>query len=124
MRIKLLLVVFAAVAGAGASYALAAAAKGPDHPAPPCRPLHLHGVMASPSSFVVTIQKAGPKDVVTVGQVVTLTLGGPNQKIVADAEACSSGTGSTATLTTRHLNLHASPPPKKAATTTTTTTHS
>lgn len=122
MRLRVLLIVSAAVAGAGASYALAAATKGPDRPAPPCRPLHLHGVMASPSSFVVTVQKAGPKDVVTVGQVVTLTLGGTNQTVVADAEACSSS--STATLTTRHLNIHASPAPRKTTAATTTTTHS
>jgi hypothetical protein len=127
VKLKVLLLAAVGTAGVGASYALAASTKDP-HGAggPPCRPIHIHGTMASPSTFVITVQKAGPKDVVTTGQVVTLTVGGTGQTVVADAESCTTGTGTSATLTTRHVNVHVSPPPhaRRGTTTTTTTTTS
>ena len=126
MKLKLLVLLCVGVAGFGASYALAASSKGPHGEAgPACKPVHVHGTLASPSSFVITVQKAGPKDTVTTGQVVTVTLGGgAGQTVVADAEACVTGTG--ATLTGRHVNIHVSSPhpehPGHTTTTTTTTT--
>ncbi len=115
MKLKLLLLIVAGAAGVGASYAVAASTKGPNPPH--CRPVHFHGTMASPSTFVITVQKAGPKDVVTTGQVVTLTLGGSGQSVVADAEACATGTGPTATLAGRHVNIHVTPPAPPGKTT-------
>ncbi|MGH2935774.1 MAG: hypothetical protein ACRDL2_14850 [Gaiellaceae bacterium] len=126
MKLKLLLLLGVGVAGFGASYALAASTKGPHDgdKRPSCKPVHLRGTLASPSSFVLTVQK-GPKDTVTTGQVVTVTLGGgTGQTVLADAEACVTGTG--ATLTTRHVNIHVSTPhpehPGRTTTTTGTTT--
>jgi hypothetical protein len=126
MKLKLLLVVAAGLAGLGASYALAASTdKEPgnhDGNDRNCRPVHLHGTMASPSSFVITVQK-GSRDVFTTGQVVTVTLGGAGQTVIADAESCMTGTGTSSTLTTKHVNIHVKAPPRTTTTTTTTTTH-
>jgi len=117
VKLKLFGLVAVGVAGVGTSYALASSGKKP--PGPACRPINIHGTMASPSTFVITVQKAGPKNVVTTGQVVTLTVaGGTGQTVVADAQSCVTGTGPSATFTTRHVNIHVSPPPPPAKTTT------
>jgi hypothetical protein len=111
MKLKALFLVAVGAAGMGASYAVAASTKGPHDAGPACRPIHVHGTMASPSTFVITVQKAGPKNVVTTGQVLTLTVGGgTGQTVVADAESCTTGTGTSAIWTTRHVNVHVSPP--------------
>jgi hypothetical protein len=113
VKLKMVFLAAMAVAGLGASYALAAKGGGPGHdnkPAgdPACKHAHVHGTLAAPQSLTVTIAKAGKHDPFTPNQVVTVTLGATGQTVDVNAEGCTTD-GST--LTARHAELHAHPTP-------------
>jgi hypothetical protein len=116
MKLKLALLVVSAVAGGGASVALADHGGhdghgGPNGPA--CRPVHLSGTLAAQSLSLVVAK--GP----SAGTTVALALPAGAR---ANVEACSTGTGTAAVLTVRHVELNVQPPRPAPPTTTGTTT--
>lgn len=110
MKTRILLLPVLAVAGIGASYALA---NGGDHhngrlqgttTAGSCQRTHVHGTAASPQTFVVTVAKAGNGSSVAPGQVVTVSVGGAGQTVAVNVEGCLTGPSS---LAAREAELHA-----------------
>ena len=113
MKLKILSLAAMAVAGLGASYALAAKGGGPGHddkPAgdPACKHAHVHGTLAAPQSLTVTVTKAGKHDPFAPNQVVTVTLGATGQTVDVNAEGCATD---ASTLTAKKAELHAHPTP-------------
>jgi hypothetical protein len=112
MKLKLALLVTAALAGAGASVALA------DHgdhggKAPKCQEIHLTGTLAA-QTLSVAVTKAnhhGPAAGTTASVAVPA---GTRIKV----EACETGTGTAATFTLRSAELHFKAPKPAPATTT------
>jgi len=108
LRIPLLAVL--AIAGSGASYALADGGHGHHHggpggpPPPPCRHAHLVGTIA-PQTLTVTVTKSGPDGAFGTGQTATITIGSAGQLVRLDADGCSTGS----TLTVSEAELHAVP---------------
>ena len=127
MRLRILLLPLLALAGIGASYALANGGK-PHHgrfqgtttTAGSCQRTHVSGTSA-PQTFTVTVAKSGEDSSLAPGQVVTVTVGGTGQTVRVNVEGCLSGS----TLTAREAELHAfstAPPPTTSTPTTTTGT--
>jgi hypothetical protein len=102
MRLKiLLLAVF--VAGIGASYALADNGKHHgDHNG--CQEVHVRGTIA-PQTLTVTPSGKGEHSTAPAGTPVVLTVGGTGQTVRVNVEACSTGTGTTTSLSVRSLEL-------------------
>ena len=114
MKLKLALLVTAALAGAGASVALAD--HGGDKPkAPKCQEIKLDGTLAAGALSVAVTHSNhnGPAKGSTASVAVPA---GTRIRV----EACQTGTGTAATFTLRGAELHFKAP-KPAATTTSTT---
>jgi hypothetical protein len=116
MKLKLALFATAALAGGGASVALAD--HGGDHGnGPKCQEVHLTGTLAA-QTLSVAVTKAnhhGPAAGTTASVAVPA-----GTRI--NVEACQTGTGTAATFTLRGAQLHfKAPKPTTTATTTTTT---
>jgi len=113
VKLKILSLAAMAVAGLGASYALAAKGAKPNHDtkpadAPACQHAHVHGTVAAPQSLTVTITKAGKHNPFAPNQVVTVTLGATGQVVDLNAEGCATD---ASTMTAKHAELHAHPTP-------------
>lgn len=130
MKLKALLLVAFAVAGVGASIAVADNGRGNgdghgDHHG--CRATEISGTVA-PQTFTVTVTHAERHGSVPPGSTVVVTIGGAGQTVRANVNACASpgGTGTTATSTTpttvRSVDLRAFPTRSATTTTATTTT--
>jgi hypothetical protein len=112
MKLKLAVLVGAALAGTGSSVALADYTAHGDH-GKKCKAVHLNGTLAA-QSLSLTVAKGNRAAGVQPGTAVSLVLPAGAR---AKAEACSDGT----TLTLRHVEIEVKAP-KPAATTTTTQT--
>jgi hypothetical protein len=109
MKARILLLPVLAVAGVGASYALANGGE-PHHgafqattTAGSCQRAHLRGAAASPQTFVVTVTKAGDNNAVAPGQVVTVSVGQAGQTVAVNVEGCLTGPSA---LAAREAELH------------------
>jgi hypothetical protein len=113
VKIKILSLAAMAVAGLGASYALAAKGGGPGHDAKPagdpkCEHAHVHGAVAAPQSLTVTVTKADKHNPFAPNQVVTVVLGATGLVVDVNAEGCATD---ASTLTAKHAELRAHPTP-------------
>jgi hypothetical protein len=113
VKLKILSLAAMALAGLGASYALAAKGDKPNHdtkPAdnPACQHAHVHGTVASPQSLTVTVTKADKHNPFAPNQVVTVVLGATGLTVDLNAEGCATD---ASTLTARHAELHVHPTP-------------
>lgn len=118
MKLKLALLVVSLAAGAGASVALADHGGHGDHgdhhgDANACRPVHLSGTLAA-QALSLAVAKGS-----SAGTTVALSLPAGSR---ANVEACTTGTGTTAVLTVRHIDIHVAPPAPPTTTTAQTTT--
>jgi len=106
VKLKFLFLPIVALAGVGASFALAddGHRNGPGHG--PCQRAHLRGVIASPATFTVTVAKSAPDGTLTAGQVVTVSLGTSGRPVWVDVGGCANGSS----LIANEAELHAAPP--------------
>ena len=118
MKLKALLVMLVAVAGFGASYALAGDGHGHDSAASAnsCRRSGVLGTVAAPQRFTITIARAGRHSSLVEGQVVTVAVGSDGQQVRLLTEGC---VGTDGTLTVRSALLQARTPRSHGGTTTT-----
>jgi hypothetical protein len=121
VKLKALLVTLVAVAGFGASYALAGDGRGHDSAASAksCRRSGVLGTVAAPQTFTMTIMRAGRRSSLVEGQVVTVAVGADGQQVRLLTEGC---VGTDGTLTVRSALLQARTPRSHDGTTTTDTT--
>jgi hypothetical protein len=101
VKLKLVLITLVASAGFAASYALADNGNNQNGNGHGCHGA-LHGTMAAPQSFTVTVGKAGKHSGFKAGDVVTLSVGASGQNIRVVAEGC---TGTDGTMTVRGVEL-------------------
>ncbi|HTZ05672.1 MAG TPA: hypothetical protein VMB53_07945 [Gaiellaceae bacterium] len=127
MKARILFLPVLALAGLGASYALANSGK-PQHGkfqststtgTTSCRRVHAFGTASSPQTVVVTVTKSGPNGALAPGQVVTVAVGGAGQTVAASFDGCLTGASSVAG---RGVMLHAFTPRTTTGTTSTGTT--
>lgn len=107
MKLRILLFAVLAVAGAGASYALADG--GHQEQAgtnASCQRAHVTGLAAAPQTLTVTVARSGKDSPFAAGQVVTVSVGSAGQMVRVNVEGCVSGTS----LTGRGAELHAVSP--------------
>ena len=111
MKSRILLLPVIALAGVGASYALAD--NGGHHAkfqkfqtttGASCQRTHVHGTASAPQTFVVTVTKAGGGSSVSPNQVVTVSVGQTGQTVGVNVEGCLTGASS---LAAREAELHA-----------------
>jgi hypothetical protein len=112
MKSKILLLPVLALAGVGASYALAD--NGGHHPkfqkfqgtttGASCQRTHVNGTASAPQTFVVTVTKAGKGSSVSPNQVVTVSVGQAGQTVRVNVEGCLTGASS---LAAKQAELHA-----------------
>src|SRR3954453_16267477 len=114
MKLKLALLVTAALAGAGASVALAD--HGDHATGTKCQEIHLTGTLAA-GSLSVAVTHANHHGPAAGSTASVAVPAGTRIKV----EACQTGTGTAATFTLRGAELHFRAP-KPAATTATTAT--
>jgi hypothetical protein len=115
MKLKLALLVASAVAGGGASVALADHGHDAER-ATACTKVHLSGTLAAGSLSLVVAH--ANHDGAAAGSTVALVLPAGAR---ANVEACETGTGTAAVLTLRGAELHVSAPKPTVSTTTATT---
>lgn len=127
MKFKAVLLVVCAVAGIGASIALAdngnGNSQGDDHGdnGKACRDQHVSGTVG-PQTFTITVTKGEHHGSIAPGSTVVVTIGGTGQTVRANVEGCTGSTGTTTTaLTVRSVELKAAE--VKTTTTPTTTTN-
>jgi hypothetical protein len=120
VKLKALFVAAVAVAGFGASYALAGDGHGHDSAASAksCRRSGVLGTVAAPQTFTMTVTRAGRRSSLVEGQVVTVAVGTDGQQVRLLTEGC---VGTDGTLTVRGAVLQARTPRSNDGTTTTTT---
>jgi len=126
MKARILFLPVLALAGLGASYALANNGK-PQHgkfqststTGSSCQRVHGFGTASTPQTVVVTVTKAGPNGSIAPGQVVTVSVGGAGQTVAASFDGCLTGASSVAG---RSAMLHAFTPRTTTGTTSTGTT--
>lgn len=124
-----MLLVVCAVAGVGASIAVAdnGQGKGNDQgdKGEACRAQHITGTVG-PQTFTITVTKAGRHGSLAPGSTVTVTIGGTGQTVRATVGGCTApnGTTTTSTLTVREVDLKADDHHGTTTTTATTTTDS
>lgn len=106
MKLRVPLLALTALAGVGASYALADEGHGDHGPGSSCQRAHLLGTIA-PQTLTVTVAKSGPDGVFTVGQTVTVSIGSNGQLVRVNVGGCSNGSS----LTANEAELHALLPP-------------
>jgi len=103
MKARILFLPVLALAGLGASYALANNGK-PQHgkfqststTGTTCQHVHAFGTAATPQTVVVTVTKSGPNGAIAPGQVVTVSVGGTGQTVAAAFDGCLTGASSVA----------------------------
>jgi hypothetical protein len=126
MKARFLLLPVLALAGLGASYALANNGK-PQHgkfeststTGSSCQHVHGFGTASSPQTVVVTVTKSGPNGSIAPGQVVTVSVGGSGQTVAASFDGCLTGASSVAG---RGVSLRSFTPRTTTGTTSTSTT--
>jgi len=126
MKARILFLPVLALAGLGASYALANNGK-PQHgkfqststTGSSCRRVHAFGTASNPQTVVVTVTKAGGNGSLAPGQVVTVSVGGAGQTVAASFDGCLTGASSVAG---RSASLRAFAPRTTTGTTSTGTT--
>ncbi len=104
MKSRILLLPVLALAGVGASYALAD--NGGHHAkfqkfqgtttGASCQRTHVNGTASAPQTFVVTVTKAGKGGSVSPNQVVTVSVGQTGQTVRVNVEGCLTGASSLA----------------------------
>ena len=105
MKLRIILLTFFAVAGAGASFALAADGKG-HRDGGPCQRTVVFGTTAAPQSFTVTVTKKWFQSQVKPGQTLKVDVGSAGQTVRLAGVGCL---GSDGTLTVREAELHVMP---------------
>ena len=126
MKARILFLPVLALAGLGASYALAGNGK-PQHgkfqststTGSSCQRVHAFGTASNPQTVVVTVTKAGGNGSLAPGQVVTVSVGGAGQTVAASFDGCLTGASSVAG---RSASLRAFTPRTTTGTTSTGTT--
>jgi len=126
MKARILFLPVLALAGLGASYALANNGK-PQHgkfqststTGSSCQRVHAFGTASNPQTVVVTVTKAGGNGSLAPGQVVTVSVGGAGQTVAASFDGCLTGASSVAG---RSASLRAFTPRTTTGTTSTGTT--
>ena len=126
MKARILFLPVLALAGLGASYALANNGK-PEHgkfqststTGSSCQRVHAFGTASNPQTVVVTVTKAGGNGSLAPGQVVTVSVGGTGQTVAASFDGCLTGASSVAG---RSMMLHAFTPRTTTGSTSTGTT--
>jgi hypothetical protein len=122
MKIKLLLVTALALAGIGASYALADNGHGKPGEKQHCQEVHVNGTVA-PQSLTVTLTHDSRRLNLKAGSQVTVQVGTAGQTVRFNAEACSTTSGSATQLNVKSAELRAvNPKPAPSTTQQTTTT--
>jgi hypothetical protein len=129
MKLRYVLtVVAAAVAGFGASMALADDGHGHkgDRGKGDCKKAGVIGFASAPQSLTITVDRANGRSGLKNGQVVTVSVGSTGQRVRVLAVGC---VGTDGTVTVREAELHAANPPKPrqkhdGGSTTSTTTES
>ena len=101
MKLKILLLIGTAVAGMGASYALADSGRGHHHAFfartdGSCQRTHLLGTVAAPQTLTVTVARSGRHGAFKPGDVVTVSLGSSGQTIGVNVVGCVNGSSLTA----------------------------
>ena len=101
MKIRILLLMLAGVAGVSASYALANDGNGHnghDQKATTgsCERGAVFGTASGPQTFTVTVKHAGEHSSLAPGQVVTVTVGSSGQTVRVAAMGCVNGSSVTA----------------------------
>ena len=107
MKLRYVLIVAAAVAGFGASLALADDGHNGGRGKGDCKHGVVFGLANAPQSLTLTVAKANDRSGFTKGQVVTVAVGAQGQQLRVVAEGC---VGTDGTLTVREAELHAGLP--------------
>ena len=105
MKLRIIVLTFCAVAGAGASFALAADGKG-HRDGVPCQRAVVFGSASAPQSFTVTVTKRWFQSQVKPGQTLKVDVGSAGQTVRLAGVGCL---GSDGTLTVREAELHVLP---------------
>jgi hypothetical protein len=109
MKLRYVLTVVAAVAGFGASLALADDGHRGDRGKGDCKKTAVVGFATAPQSLTLTVDRANGRSGLKNGQVVTVAVGASGQRVRVLAVGC---VGSDGTVTVREAELHAANPPK------------
>jgi hypothetical protein len=99
VKIRIMLLMLAGVAGVSASYALANGGNGHDQKTTTtgsCQRGAVFGTASGPQTFTVTVTKAGEHSTFAPGQVVTVTVGQSGQPVRISALGCVNGSAVTA----------------------------
>lgn len=107
MKFRYAMVLLVALAGFGASFALADGGHGENNGTGNCKHGGVVGTLSAPQSFTVTIVKANGQSGFTAGQTVTVNVGTPGSQVRLAAEGCI---GTDGTLTVHEAELHARNP--------------
>ncbi len=110
MKLRYVLIVAAAVAGFGASLALADDGHKGDRGKGDCKHGVVLGLANAPQSLTLTVARANDGSGVKKGQVITVAVGSQGQQLRVIAEGC---VGTDGTLTVREAVLHAAKPRTK-----------
>jgi hypothetical protein len=121
MKLKILLVTALAVAGIGASYAVADDGHGKRDAKQHCQQVHVNGTVA-PQTLTVTLNRDARRLNLQAGSQVTVQVGTAGQTVRFNAEACSTTSGSATQLAVKSAELRAVNPKPAPSTTQTTTT--
>ena len=107
MKLRYVLIVAAAVAGFGASLALADNGHRGDRGKGDCKHGVVSGFASAPQSLTLTVSRANDRSGLKNGQVVTVAVGAQGQQVRVIAEGC---VGTDGTLTVRGAVLQAANP--------------
>ena len=108
MKFRYVLITLVALAGFGASLALADDGHGTNGAGKSdCKHGAVLGTVSAPQSFTLTVVKASDKTGFKVGQTVTLSLGSQGEQVRIVAEGC---VGTDGTITVHEAELHARNP--------------
>jgi hypothetical protein len=107
MKLRYVLIVAAAVAGFGASLALADNGHRGDRGKGDCKHGVVSGFASAPQSLTLTVSRANDQSGLKKGQVVTVAVGAQGQQVRVIAEGC---VGTDGTLTVRGAVLQAGSP--------------
>ncbi|HEY0417493.1 MAG TPA: hypothetical protein VGC78_14010 [Gaiellaceae bacterium] len=124
MKLRYVLVAVAAIAGFGASFALADDGHHGDKGTPRCKRGIVVGHLSAPQSLTLTVDRANDRSGLKADQVITVSLGSQGQQVRLVAGGC---VGADGTLTVKEAELHVAHPrghKGDGGTTTTTTTSS
>jgi hypothetical protein len=126
VKLRILVLVVAGMAGVGSSYALANGGYG-NHGHDghgqtttngTCRPNAVFGTVSAPQTFTVTVSRVGRQSSLTPGQVLTVTVGASGQGLRFSGLGCVNGSS----VTVRDALLSEARPPRTTTQTTSTGT--